>query len=199
VSQEEAFLRAIIESPNDDVPRLVYADWLEERGDPRSEFIRVQCALKRPHAPQDHARLAAREKELLEAHEATWAKPVRRLVKQWAFTRGFIEMVCLSPEQFLKHAATLLRRVPVQWVELQTYGASEEELRSLARRLADCPHLSLIPEWTFCGDWGEESLCAVLSSPHLAGATFLEFGDHNCPPPRPRPSQEHRPSAGYAS
>ena len=42
------FLRAIIEHPEDDTPRLIYADWLEENGDPdRAEFIRVQCELAR--------------------------------------------------------------------------------------------------------------------------------------------------------
>jgi uncharacterized protein (TIGR02996 family) len=39
------FLRAILESPEDDAPRLVFADALEEEGDPRGEFIRVQCEL----------------------------------------------------------------------------------------------------------------------------------------------------------
>jgi uncharacterized protein (TIGR02996 family) len=42
----EPFLAAIIASPDDDLPRLVYADWLDENGDPaRAEFIRVQCEL----------------------------------------------------------------------------------------------------------------------------------------------------------
>jgi uncharacterized protein (TIGR02996 family) len=30
----EAFIEAIAESPNDDTPRLVYADWLDEHGQP---------------------------------------------------------------------------------------------------------------------------------------------------------------------
>src|SRR5262245_30109619 len=42
----EPFLRAICDQPADDAPRLVYADWLEERGDPeRARFIRLQVAL----------------------------------------------------------------------------------------------------------------------------------------------------------
>ena len=44
MTHDDAFLQAIIENPDDDAPRLLYADWLEERGDPRGEFIRVQCA-----------------------------------------------------------------------------------------------------------------------------------------------------------
>jgi uncharacterized protein (TIGR02996 family) len=44
----DAFLQAILDAPADDTPRLVYADWLEEHGQPdRGEFIRVQCALAR--------------------------------------------------------------------------------------------------------------------------------------------------------
>lgn len=40
----DALLRAILDEPADDAPRLVYADWLEENGQPeRAEFIRVQC------------------------------------------------------------------------------------------------------------------------------------------------------------
>ena len=42
MTHDEAFLQAIIDNPDDDAPRLIYADWLEERGDPRGEFIRVQ-------------------------------------------------------------------------------------------------------------------------------------------------------------
>jgi uncharacterized protein (TIGR02996 family) len=37
----DGFLQAIVENPDDDTPRLVYADWLDEHGDPaRTEFIR---------------------------------------------------------------------------------------------------------------------------------------------------------------
>jgi uncharacterized protein (TIGR02996 family) len=40
------FIQAIRETPDDDLPRLVAADWLEEHGESeRSEFIRVQCKL----------------------------------------------------------------------------------------------------------------------------------------------------------
>src|SRR5262249_28074934 len=48
MSLENLFLADILERPDDDVPRLVYADWLEEHGQPeRAEFIRVQCQIAR--------------------------------------------------------------------------------------------------------------------------------------------------------
>jgi uncharacterized protein (TIGR02996 family) len=43
VTEEEALLRAIDASPADQLPRLVYADWLDDRGDPRAEFVRLAC------------------------------------------------------------------------------------------------------------------------------------------------------------
>jgi uncharacterized protein (TIGR02996 family) len=47
VTDPADFLSNILAHPNDDGPRLAYADWLEERGDPRGEFIRVQCQIAR--------------------------------------------------------------------------------------------------------------------------------------------------------
>lgn len=48
IDPREPFLAAICATPEDDGPRLIYSDWLEERGDAeRAEFIRVQCKLAR--------------------------------------------------------------------------------------------------------------------------------------------------------
>ena len=45
----DALVQAVIESPEDDTPRLVFADFLEENGDEddreRAEFVRLQCRL----------------------------------------------------------------------------------------------------------------------------------------------------------
>jgi uncharacterized protein (TIGR02996 family) len=48
MSMEEALIAAIVENPDDDAPRLIYSDWLDEHGQhERGEFIRVQCQLAR--------------------------------------------------------------------------------------------------------------------------------------------------------
>jgi uncharacterized protein (TIGR02996 family) len=73
MSTEDAFVQAILDDPEDDTPRLVFSDWLEEHGRAsHAELIRVQCELaslpKRSREPKMKARreeLAAREKELL--------------------------------------------------------------------------------------------------------------------------------------
>jgi uncharacterized protein (TIGR02996 family) len=64
MTDEEAFLRAIAENPDDESCRLVFADWLEERGDDRAEFLRLDCALRR---------LTWRDGDYADAQERWWA------------------------------------------------------------------------------------------------------------------------------
>ena len=58
---EEDFLRGMRELPDDHVLRLVFADWLEERGDPRGELLRLTQTLiqtpESPDRPADEARM----------------------------------------------------------------------------------------------------------------------------------------------
>jgi uncharacterized protein (TIGR02996 family) len=43
---EKNFLAAIAANPDDDEARSVYADWLDDRGDPRGEFLRLEMQLR---------------------------------------------------------------------------------------------------------------------------------------------------------
>ena len=82
-------LRTIITDPSDVFARLVYADWLEERGDPRGEFIRIQCELFQRfwdhkwqrwpelYSPEDLPivnDLHDRQKRLLEQYALEWCR-----------------------------------------------------------------------------------------------------------------------------
>src|SRR5438477_5170948 len=112
---DDAFLQVVLDRPDDDAPRLVYADWLEERGDPRGEFIRVQCELAR--LPADDPRrpeLEGREKALLDAHRDAWLAPLRGLGADVEFRRGFVERLTLTAEQFLADPDAVFGRAPVR-------------------------------------------------------------------------------------
>lgn len=61
---ESELLDAICAAPELDDPRLAYAGWLEQRGDPRGEFIRASCV------PGGEARA----RELLALHGARWTR-----------------------------------------------------------------------------------------------------------------------------
>jgi len=46
----DALLKAILAHPEEDTPRLIYADWLQENGQhDRAEFIRLMCRPNMPH------------------------------------------------------------------------------------------------------------------------------------------------------
>lgn len=47
MAQEQAFLDQLAADPGDDVTRLVYADWLEDHGDPRAAFLRLEIGISR--------------------------------------------------------------------------------------------------------------------------------------------------------
>jgi uncharacterized protein (TIGR02996 family) len=67
----EPFLRAICEVPDDDAPRLVYADWLDENGDTdRAEFIRTHVQLARN---PENGNAERRCVELFRANGRKWA------------------------------------------------------------------------------------------------------------------------------
>lgn len=54
--EEDAFVRALMASRGDDTPRLIYADWLEERGDlDRASFLRLGIAQRRRESDDDFA------------------------------------------------------------------------------------------------------------------------------------------------
>lgn len=43
MNQDEAFIADIVAHPEDPSLRLIYADWLEEHGDPRAEYLRLHA------------------------------------------------------------------------------------------------------------------------------------------------------------
>jgi uncharacterized protein (TIGR02996 family) len=95
----DALLKSVLASPEDDLPRLVYADWLDEHGDPaRAEFIRTQIELATlpDHDPRYRA-LEDREHELLSEHEAGWMGDAT--MREWDWRRGFIDSAAGTREQ----------------------------------------------------------------------------------------------------
>jgi uncharacterized protein (TIGR02996 family) len=102
-ADERALVQAIIANPDDDLPRLVYADWLEEHGRPeRAEFIRVQCWLSRAHLDRVSESLASewrsREKVLIRDHMPSWRLQLPPHLSSilGEFRRGMIEVASIN-------------------------------------------------------------------------------------------------------
>jgi uncharacterized protein (TIGR02996 family) len=70
LQQEAAFLAALNERPGDTVSRLVFADWLEERGDPRGQLLRLTHTLTQSVDVPGRAELEARMQALVDQEVA---------------------------------------------------------------------------------------------------------------------------------
>ena len=166
----KSWIKAIRADIDDDAPRLVCADWLEERGQPeRAELIRVQCTLARiegddPRRPD----LARREEQLLEAHKAEWVKEVPAWAGKAAeFRRGFVAEVGAGVKTFLSNAAGLFARAPVTRLFTRTDRAPLEAL-------TDSPYLATLRDLSV-GDADPAGVARLLASPHAAGLRGLHL------------------------
>jgi uncharacterized protein (TIGR02996 family) len=131
LAPDRALLQAILESPDDDAPRLVYADWLEEYGDEhdrdRAEFIRVQCALASQVEDVRDEELQRRDDELRQQHEERWLAPLHAALAGGAaefdhasFERGFVHQLGLRVARagFLAPLGEFLSKEPVRRLHL---------------------------------------------------------------------------------
>lgn len=135
MTTQEAFLEVIVAHIDEDAPRLIYADWLEEHGDPaRAEFIRVQCRIARGElpdctygCPRDdclRCQLHHREKELLNRHVCKWLSnlppgillPILPNAQYECFRRGFVAEIVLSVADWIKHRDAILKTTPLEKV-----------------------------------------------------------------------------------
>jgi uncharacterized protein (TIGR02996 family) len=121
-AEQQALLRTIFDNPDDDAPRLVYADWLEERGDPdhtvRAHLIRQQIAL-RPADP-DHSPASQQNDP-----QGLLAVAEERCTPQWlrsgraVWDRGFIQEVRCNTAAWVDHANEILAEHPIDSLTLE--------------------------------------------------------------------------------
>jgi len=139
VNDREALYRAIMDAPDDDAPRLVYADWLEEHGRPkRAEFIRLQCELSSiiMGTQAAFARYVAIQKRcwaLFNANQGRWLREIGPMPASIWYRRGMAAKVVSSVEYFVAHGSHLFDVAPIEEVEF-----TQIEPRHL-RLLTDCP------------------------------------------------------------
>jgi uncharacterized protein (TIGR02996 family) len=112
---EQGFLCAICEAPEDHTARMIYADWLDDNGNPdRAEFIRVQCSLaKMDEFDPQREELLLREHRLYHAHATKWRKPVAKVTTNIEFLGGFVGRMKLPLGKFLDNAETIFATVPL--------------------------------------------------------------------------------------
>jgi uncharacterized protein (TIGR02996 family) len=118
---EEVFITAIRNAPRDDATRLVYADWLDEQGDVRGEWLRVGVRLRQLLWHDAREPMAAKLRWLREvvAHKRRLRELRPFIPEAWALRveHGYIEYC---------HGVGCRDRCPRDWLRLRE---SEEPAR----------------------------------------------------------------------
>lgn len=179
---DEAFIRNIVAHPDDDAPRLVYADWLDETEDPanadRAEFIRLQIRLETLATDDDeHPILLKREKVLLNKYAKKWAQSFRKILSWWWFRRGFIEGAAVRTEgmndTFVLLFRDLTEQTPLREVSLF------QQTSDVACLLPAAPLMTRLRSFRLRGavflDEAGPTLRELFESQHLSGLTCIEI------------------------
>lgn len=158
-------LAAVIANPDDDEIRLVYADAIDDHGDPeRAEFIRAQIALaaideSKPcggyycdvwgdgtplHRDCKIAHLRGIEWRHLQTSIFFWGADLQPLAGMagngyCTWTRGFISGVRCRWDQWAEHGAIAIRQQPVTRVELSDVRPSPKSDDGYCRLWSPAP------------------------------------------------------------
>jgi uncharacterized protein (TIGR02996 family) len=158
---QQALLQAILDEPEADAPRLVYADWLEEHGDLLPQggaaatayagFIRKQIELaKVPEYDPLWVRTWFEDRDAISGRGfEAFCPPLPEGVRpgSWCFHRGFLERIEVqSLDTFLTHAQALFAAAPLHEFRLRAdYRGAPPNLAALA----SSPYLSRLRRLIF--------------------------------------------------
>ena len=133
MAENVELLRAVAHHPDEDTPRLAYADWLDEHDQPeRAAFIRLQVELANLKEDSPRRReVAFRCRQLLDANEAAWLDPLDAFVCDWRWARGFVEVFTTSPPALDMQDAKLFDTHPLRRVWVRELDARVAGLRLL--------------------------------------------------------------------
>lgn len=143
---KEKFLEMIYEDLDNDEPRLVYADYLMEQGDPEGEFIALQCEFDKARRSGDWGTMSRIEPRMKELDP----EPVKSQ-KLIEYRRGFPHALKSSDQMRIDDAGA-------------EFIARSEMYRTLKRLVLWNNHI------------GDDGAIALARSPYLTKLEVLDLG-----------------------
>jgi uncharacterized protein (TIGR02996 family) len=170
---EKALVRAIAKLPEDDGPRLAYADWLDAHGqEPRARLIRLQCDIAKHQHEAD---------ALIRQHGREWVAPLTALnVGRCRFHRGMPEELSVPIRAFLAHHKEIADVTPIRRLDLGLAGDADVE--AVAKLRITTPVRSLTigsPNDHLPSDFGVPGLRALVVAPWMESLHDLSLNSHN--------------------
>ncbi len=127
----DAFMDDICENPDDDTPRLVYADWLDDNGhEDRAQFIRLQIAAERLPYGKERWDLCGRANETKHRRWEEWFGWLKLGREGIEVERGFVSGIKADIAWLVERGDW--PRLPLRRRELEDRTATEERVQALA-------------------------------------------------------------------
>jgi uncharacterized protein (TIGR02996 family) len=183
----DALRRAVIANRDDDTPRLIYADWLDENGQSdRATFIRAQVEAARAEPFSPAARNAERRADgLLKLHRKDWTRHLSgSAVEEPGFQRGFIERLGVEVKPIsLSSLCALFDIEPLQALKIVRFANEDEFVDFLPvfelTQLQQLRQLQIISATGFIHD----EYSAMLQATHLMNIQKLSLRGNPIHPP----------------
>lgn len=168
---EREMLSAVVANLSDDAVKLVYADWLEERGDTRAAFLRAFVKAAQSMSPSDFPSAKGLSWE--------WQELIGYHLLQWTAEAGLPEL----RDRLLRLARPALR--------MEQTKADDRRIPVGASKIGGLPDLPPGFSWPFGGDCraiynddteGEERLAGFLAQVNFAEVAHTQAAARDLPP-----------------
>ena len=122
--------QSVLANPQSDEPRLVMADWLDERGNEQADLIRTQIGIARQDVVTPSTlRLLVRERTLLNRYLSDWNVPIHRAIRErtglpaksrgnpiqgFRFVRGFVGQIRIHAQSWIRWHTSLHEIMPLE-------------------------------------------------------------------------------------
>lgn len=192
MSAGQTLWREILEHPDDDAPRIVYADWLEENAlddETRARAALIHAQIDLEHAaPADRPALQTQIRALMQKYRRRWTDGMTRakIRGSWRFRRGFLDGGTMSADRFVRVADQIFVNAPL--LRSMVFPEASNELE----KLAACPYLERLVEVDLeemcrCGSCPiERELPSLFASKHAVNIRMLSLADDRIEPDNAR-------------
>jgi uncharacterized protein (TIGR02996 family) len=209
--EENILLKAVLDDPDNDAPRLRYADWCEQQSDEptkaRAEFILLQIEIAQMSSSVVDRGGAYhqmyRAMKLQDEYKTVWTSFFGAIIFSCEFNRGFVELVSLMARDFLDNAPQLFDLAPIYHLDLTNVITDAEEFfasthlgRMRSLRMDNCNledrHLQLLAASPYVAElrWlsvrenriGMPGIEALATSPNLKQLVYSDFSGNPVDP-----------------
>lgn len=174
----QELLAAVITAPDEDEPRLEYAEYMQRQDPELARFVELQVAAGRERRRKREPRFGiypTEDRRLLEKNAARWARTIAKYTARQEFDRGLITEIGIEPYMFLEYGDWLLKNAPIRHVY---FGVAHKGAFPY-REVFDSPVLEKLDTIALINrNVTDDDVAAIAASPRLGSLLRLDLSDN---------------------